>query len=162
MAANAVAASVVFQSVFHPRPVLPCCPPQDAVRRYHAQYQEAAWGPALAALRADAAAGPASASAALDRAGKEAVKERWAAVNRALEAAQAQQVFWTVPDAALRRSLREAVAAAVVAPYEVRREGGKWAPAWISPSMPSLDATREGIRVASSRPSSACSQSRCL
>ena len=94
------------------------------MRRYHAQYQEAAWGPALAALRADTAAGPASAAPSLDRAGKEAVKERWAAVNRALEAAQAQQVFWTVPDAALRRSLREAVADAVVPPYEVRRWWG--------------------------------------
>lgn len=52
---------------------------------------EAAWGPLLSLLRADAreALPPNLAS---DRAARQAVKDKWSAVNKALGEAQAQQV----------------------------------------------------------------------
>ncbi len=66
-------------------------PLQGRVDDFKQQYVEQAWGPLLALLRADARQAV-PAGLAGDKAARQAVKDRWTAVNRALADAQAQQV----------------------------------------------------------------------
>lgn len=53
-------------------------------------YVEAAWGPLLALLRADARQ-PLPPNLGGDRSARQAVKDKWAAVNKALAEAEVQQ-----------------------------------------------------------------------
>ncbi len=52
---------------------------------------EACWAPLLSLLRADLR-GPRPTAAALDKAGRQAIKDKWAALNKLLEPILAQQV----------------------------------------------------------------------
>lgn len=71
---------------------IPCIPaPQGQVEAYQRQYMEAAWGPLLALLRLDARQ-PLPAGLAGDRSARQAVKDKWTAVNKTMGEAQAQQV----------------------------------------------------------------------
>lgn len=79
-----------------PGPLISCPithphPTQGKVGELQQQYVEAAWGGLLALLRQDAAQ-PLPPGLAGDKAARQAVKDKWAAVNKALAEAQAQQV----------------------------------------------------------------------
>lgn len=64
---------------------------QRRVEEYQQQYVEAAWGSLLALLRQDARQ-PLPPNLAVDRAARQAVKDKWTAANKVLAEAQAQQV----------------------------------------------------------------------
>ena len=75
-------------------PIAPPGPPaclQRRVEEYQQQYVEAAWGSLLALLRQDARQ-PLPPNLAVDKAARQAVKDKWTAVNKVLAEAQAQQV----------------------------------------------------------------------
>lgn len=71
------------------RAALPC--PQGLVEQYQQQYLEQAWAPLVTLLQSDLRQ-PAPSAAQLERGGRQAVKDKWAAANKILEAVLAQQV----------------------------------------------------------------------
>lgn len=80
-----------------------------------ASYVEAGWGPLLSLLRADARQ-PLPPNLGSDRAARQAVKDKWAAVNRALGEAAAQ-AGWAAPDAGLRFALKDSLTEALAPLY---------------------------------------------
>jgi hypothetical protein len=76
--------------------------------------QEASWGP-LTALVAEGA-GSAGRPWPKEKAG---IKERWREVNAALAELREQQCAWTIPDAALRANLKDAIAEDFLPHYQV-------------------------------------------
>ncbi|EFN57392.1 hypothetical protein CHLNCDRAFT_50911 [Chlorella variabilis] len=80
------------------------------------QYVELAWGGLLSLLRQDARQGVPGGLAG-DKAARQAVKDKWSAVNKMLAEAQGQQ-SWAVPDAALRFALKDALSDRLLPLYE--------------------------------------------
>ncbi|KAK9821134.1 hypothetical protein WJX81_005577 [Elliptochloris bilobata] len=83
---------------------------RDLVEQAGEQYQALAWGP-LQALLAEPPGGR-----AMDKAG---VKARWRDVNAALGVLHESQSAWTIPDAALRANMKDALLDDVLPLYEV-------------------------------------------
>lgn len=82
---------------------------RNAVEQAGERYQALAWGPLCALLAAPAKP--------LDKAG---AKARWRDVNAALGVLHESQSAWTIPDAALRANMKDAILDDVLPLYEVR------------------------------------------
>ena len=76
--------------------------------------QEVSWGP-LMALVGDGVGGEGRAWAK-ERAG---IKERWREINAAITDLRDSQCAWTIPDAALRANMKDAIAEDFLPPYKV-------------------------------------------
>lgn len=89
---------------------------QGKAEAYAKSYEELAASALLGILQADLRQ-PAPANVTSDKAARQACKDRWTAVNAAVLELLGQ-AGWAVPDAALRYSIKDALADAVVPLYE--------------------------------------------
>lgn len=87
--------------------------------RWAKRYHDAAAGPLLGLLRADLKQ-PAPANVAGDKAARQACKDAWTSISRAVDALLSQG-GWAVPDASLREAISDALKSDLMPLYEVRR-----------------------------------------
>lgn len=89
------------------------------VAQYQRQYMEHSWQPLVRLLKQPPPLPPRlAAGAALDKGVRQAVKDHWAAVNKAMEPIMSHQAGWTVVEPGLRYRIKDSVSDLVIPLYQ--------------------------------------------